>query len=551
MNQSVPFLSATQATPVQTSRPVRSKTSLVHRAVHQRLRRLLAMFFFFITVPALGQEQLGADIDGEARLDQSGYSVSLSADGRTVAIGARGNDGKGIEGSISGHTRIFDWDGSAWSQRGADIDGEANFDRSGHSVSLSADGNTVAIGAPFNEGNGTSSGHTRIFDWDGSAWSQRGADIDGEARLDQSGYSVALSANGNTVTMGARENEGNGSRSGHTRIFDWDGSAWRQRGADIDSEAAGDQSGHSVALSADSNTVAIGARLNSGNRRWSGHTRIFDWDGSAWRQRGADIDGEAFQDQSGYSVALSADGNTVAIGARDHGAYRNVTGSGHTRIFDWDGSSWSQRGADIDGATEGDQSGYSVSLSADGNTVAIGARGNDGNGSFSGHTRIFDWDGTAWSQRDADIDGEAGGDESGYSVALSADGNTVAIGAPLNDGNGFDSGHVRVYTYASGCGNPGQDPLAQIADLVAYIEQLNIAKGISNALDVKLDAAARALSDLNAQNDVAAINLMYAFCDNALAQSGKKLEPAEVEELTCRADQIVALLDPQAASCGG
>ena len=110
---------------------------------------------------------------------------------------------------------------------------------------------------------------------------------------------------------------------------------------------------------------------------------------------------------------------------------------------------------------------------------------------------------------------------------------------------------MRVYTYASGCGNPGQDPLAQIADLVAYIEQLNIAKGISNALDVKLDAAARALSDINAQNDVAAINLMYAFCDNALAQSGKKLEPAEVEELTCRADQIVALLDPQAASCGG
>ena len=62
MNQSVPFLSVTQATPVQTSRPVRSKTSLVHRAVHQRLRRLLAMFFLFITVPALGQEQLAMTV---------------------------------------------------------------------------------------------------------------------------------------------------------------------------------------------------------------------------------------------------------------------------------------------------------------------------------------------------------------------------------------------------------------------------------------------------------------------------------------------------------
>ena len=214
-----------------------------------------------------------------------------------------------------------------------------------------------------------------------------------------------------------------------------------------------------------------------------------------------------------------------------------------------------QLGADIDGEAAGDRSGLSVSLSADGNVVAIGAVGNDGNGNDSGHTRIFDWDGSAWSQRSVDIDGEAAGDFSGVSVALSADGNTVAIGATGNDGITEDSndnrGHVRVYTYTSGCGNPGQDPLAQIADLVAYIEQLNIAKGISNALDFKLDAAARALSDINAQNDVAAINLMYAFCDNALAQSGKKLEPAEVEELTCRADQIVALLDPQAASCGG
>ena len=551
MNQSVPFLSVTQATPVQTSRPVRSKTSLVHRAVHQRLRRLLAMFFLFITVPALGQEQLGADIDGEAAGDRSGLSVSLSADGRTVAIGAASNDGNGTS---SGHTRIFDWDGTAWSQRGADIDGEEAGDRSGKSVSLSADGDVVAIGAPGNGVvNSEPSGHTRIFHWDGSAWSQRGADIDGEAQSDFSGESVSLSADGNTVAIGATWNDGNGVQSGHTRIFGWDGLAWSQRGADIDGEAELDRSGESVSLSADGNVVAIGAVSNNGNGNASGHTRIFHWDGSAWIQRGADIDGEAQSDFSGTSVSLSGDGNTVAIGATGNDDNGNV--SGHTRIFDWDGSTWSQRGADIDGEAAGDRSGLSVSLSADGNVVAIGAVGNDGNGNDSGHTRIFDWDGSAWSQRSVDIDGEAAGDFSGVSVALSADGNTVAIGATGNDGITEDSndnrGHVRVYTYTSGCGNPGQDPLAQIADLVAYIEQLNIAKGISNALDVKLDAAARALSDINAQNDVAAINLMYAFCDNALAQSGKKLEPAEVEELTCRADQIVALLDPQAASCGG
>merc|ERR1711959_95712 len=85
--------------------------------------------------------QLGADIDGEAALDQSGDRVSLSSDGRTVAIGAHGNDGNGAD---SGHVRIYSYDGTAWVQQGADIDGEAAGDYSGHSsVSLSSDGSTV------------------------------------------------------------------------------------------------------------------------------------------------------------------------------------------------------------------------------------------------------------------------------------------------------------------------------------------------------------------------------------------------------------------------
>ena len=66
----------------------------------------------------------------------------------------------------------------------------------------------------------------------------------------------------------------------------------------------------------------------------------------------------------------------------------------------------------------------------------------------SGHVRVYVWNGSAWRvQRGADIDGEAFGDESGWSVSLSADGNIVAIGAELNDGNGSDSGHIRIYKF--------------------------------------------------------------------------------------------------------
>ncbi len=104
-----------------------------------------------------------------------------------------------------------------------------------------------------------------------------------------------------------------------------------------------------------------------------------------------------------------------------------------------------QVGQDINGEDWTDESGRSVSLSADGNRVAIGAHTNDGNGSDAGHVRIYGLSGNSWVQLGQDIDGEAAGDFSGYRVSLSADGNRVAIGARYNDGNGTYAGHVRVY----------------------------------------------------------------------------------------------------------
>ncbi|MCB4407942.1 Hint domain-containing protein [Synechococcus sp. MU1642] len=387
--------------------------------------------------------QRGPDIDGEAAGDRSGWSVSLSSDGTIVAIGARHNDGNG---SNAGHTRIYQWDGSTWNQLGSDIEGEAAEDFSGDSVSLSPDGTVVAIGAERNDGNGGNSGHVRIYSWDGSTWNQLGSDIDGEAGRDNSGSSVSLSSDGTIVAIGAPKNEGNGADSGHVRIYSWDGSTWNQLGSDIDGEAAGDNSGNSVSLSSNGTVVAIGAYLNDDNGTTAGHTRIYQWDSgsSSWNQLGSDIDGEAAGDGSGTSVSLSSDGTVVAIGA--YANDDNGTFSGHTRIYQWDGSTWNQLGSDIEGEAANDQSGSSISLSSDGTIVAIGASKNDGNGSNAGHTRIYQWDGSDWNQLGSDVDGEAAGDENGYSVSLSNDGSTVAIGAKSNDGNGTDSGHVRVYS---------------------------------------------------------------------------------------------------------
>jgi len=607
--------------------------------------------------------QRGLDIDGESAYDFSGSSVSLSSDGSVLAIGAPSNDGNG---DGSGHVRVYEWDGAAWSQRGVDIDGESAGDQSGYSVSLSSDGNVLAIGAPYNDDNGVLSGHVRVYEWDGTAWSQKGDDMDGEAAGNFSGVSVSLSSDGSVLAIGADRNDGNGESSGHVRVYEWDGAAWSQRagdidgqaahrrsgssvslssdgsvlaigapiisggqvrvyeacmstcqisaiavsnlssctpgtdtytadvtvsfqsapatgtlelsgsgsasvsvsaldsttihvftgvempadgeaidlfatftdvvpcvftesnagtapvscaptcsdgiqngdetgvdcggsncppcaapgftdycklGLDIDGESAGDESGGSVSLSSDGSVVAIGALGNSGHVRvyewdgtawsqrggdiyiygesvslssdgsvlaigapaYSGLVRVYEWDGAAWTQRGADIDGESAYDFSGSSVSLSSDGDVLAIGAPGNDG--NGSFSGHVRVYEWDGAAWSQRGVDIDGESAYDYSGSSVSLSSNGSVVAIGADGNDGNGTTSGHVRVYEWDGAAWSQRGGDIEGESAGDRSGHSVSLSSDGSVLAIGALGNDGNGEYSGHVRVYEW--------------------------------------------------------------------------------------------------------
>ena len=109
---------------------------------------------------AAGRAQIGSDIDGEAANDGSGFSVSLSSDGSIIAIGATGNDGNGTS---SGHVRVYKNVSGTWSQVATDIDGEAENDLSGVSVSLSSDGSTVAIGADRNDGNGSDAGHTRVI----------------------------------------------------------------------------------------------------------------------------------------------------------------------------------------------------------------------------------------------------------------------------------------------------------------------------------------------------------------------------------------------------
>ena len=388
--------------------------------------------------------QVGSDLDGESAGDESGFSVSLSSDGNRLAIGAPFNDGP--NGDDAGHVRIYNWNESQWTQVGSDLDGEAGGDLFGYSVALSSDGNRVVIGAPLNSGKGNTSGLVQIYDWTGSQWMQIGSNLDGAAAGEEFGSSVALSSEGNRIVIGAPSYSGQGNSTGQARIYDWTGTQWTQVGSDLVAEAVGDKSGFSTAISSDGNRVIIGAPFNTLNGMKAGLVRMYEWTRSDWMQMVPILVGEAAGDEFGYSIALSSKGDRVVIGAPFN--EWNGENSGHVRIYNWTDSQWTQVGSNLDGESDSDSCGYSVALSSDGNRLAIGAPFNDGpNGDGTGHVRIYEWTKNQWTQVGSDLDGEAAGDSFGYRVALSANGNRVVIGAPLNAGNGIESGQVLIYDW--------------------------------------------------------------------------------------------------------
>ncbi len=155
---------------------------------HTTLWGLLCLLVCALPSLLTGQVQIGQDINGEAAEDRSGISVALSDDGRTLAVGAFNNDGGGLN---SGHARIYILSGSRWVRLGGDIDGEAVSDLFGASVSLSADGRTVAIGGYFNDAGGKSAGHVKIYSFTNGSWRQLGQNINGLAAEDRAGFSVS------------------------------------------------------------------------------------------------------------------------------------------------------------------------------------------------------------------------------------------------------------------------------------------------------------------------------------------------------------------------
>lgn len=397
---------------------------------------LALMFIANNTVNAQLWQQIGADIDGEASSDGCGVSVTMNGAGDMLAVGALYNDGNG---SNSGQVRVFEQVAGQWSQLGANLDGESAEDVFGISVSMNGSGNIVAVGAPQNSGNGFQSGHVKVFEWTGTSWVQVGNNIEGEAAGDLSGFSVSLNHAGDVLAIGAPYNNGSDTASGHTRVYALNQNNWMQLGIDIDGDSAFDFGGGSVSLDSSGTRLAIGAKEHDAR----GQAKMYEWNGASWQQMGQDIDGVGHGDKFGQSLVLNHIGNIVAIGApRNDYAGSNA---GQMRVFEWNGSSWVLRGNAINAEDANDRAAYSVSMNAKGDVVSYGVPRDSNANNRAGCVRTFRWVSGIWHPWGAKVLGEFHDDQFGYSIALNDKGDVFTGGAPFNSENDYLAGHARVF----------------------------------------------------------------------------------------------------------
>ncbi len=317
----------------------------------------------------------------------------------------------------------------------------------GSSVALSTDGSTALVGAPKANG-GT--GAAWVFTRSGGKWDQAGSELtmpsedsrpgdcgneeprageegeEGEevhvAEVCRFGLGVALTANGDMAVVGAPHASNN---DGGVWIFTRSGSesTWT-RGPELTNPEPGRETrfGWSVAVSADGDTVLVGAPM------WRGRVWVFTRSGSSgWSPDARPLEGGGGEGEAsfGRSVALSADGDTALIGAPGYPQQE-----GAAWVFAGSGSAWGQPGVRLSGAGAGSEArfGFSVALSGDGATALVGARGAGGN---DGAAWVFAHSEDGWSEQGSMLTGAGEGEERfGAGVALSYDGDRALIGAP-------------------------------------------------------------------------------------------------------------------------
>jgi len=373
--------------------------------------------------------------------DFFGTSLGLSANGNILAVGAYGESSNaiGVDGnaldngrSFSGAVYMFARSDTSWSQQAyIKASNTGLYDSFGSSLSLSSDGGTLAVGARIESSNAigvggdqaddtaSAAGAVYVFTFSaGTGWSQqayiKASNTDADDRF---GGGVSLSANGNTLAVAAIREDSNASNvnggqtdnsladAGAVYVYTRNAGSWSQQAyIKASNPGANDAFGMALSLSADGNILAVGANLEGSNATGvggdqsdnsaseAGAVYVYTRNNTTWsHQAYIKASNAESGDRFGSSLALNADGSRLivggdyeqsnAIGVGGDQLNNNADASGAVYVFTLSGSNWSQMSyiKSSNTAVGGDTFGVALSLSADGNILAVGADSEDSN----------------------------------------------------------------------------------------------------------------------------------------------------------------------------
>ncbi len=423
--------------------------------------------------------------------DAFGWSVAISGD--TVVVGAPFDADRA--GSQQGSAYVFVRNGAVWSlqQKLLASDARSGFSF-GDSVAISDD--TIVVGAVLTNGPTINfQGSAYVFVRNGGVWSQQQELFASDAEVnDRFGDSVAIS--GDTLVVGASKDDGAaGGDQGSAYVFVRSGGVWTQQQKLISSDAAaGDNFGWSMSISGE--TVVVGAPFASGAAGSNqGSAYVFVRNGGVWSQQQELIASDAAAgDQFGHSVAIS--GETVVVGARNHAGAAGLQ-QGSAYVFARSEGVWSEQQELLasDGGAFDLFGGNSVAIS--GETVVVGAELGGAAANRQGSAYVFARSGTVWTQQQKLLasDGEPF-DNFGWSVGIS--GGTVVVGAMFDDGaGGGNQGSAYVFVSAPTNTPPAitAASVSRTQDLpasIGAIAQVNDVEDALNTLTVTVNGAASA-----------------------------------------------------------
>ena len=334
--------------------------------------------------------------------DAFASSLAMNRSGTKLLVGQKGN------GSTTGYAYLYTYSGGSW---GSEVkfsppSSASVGDYFGTNVAMNDDGTKIIVAAPKDDDKGTDAGAAYIFTYSSGSW-DTGTKI--VAADGQAGYQfgapganigpnhMAMSGDGTTVVVGSYKwNTAAGAR-GAAYVFTYSSGSWDSGTKVVRGDAADwDSFGYSVAMNADGTQMLVGATGKSNGTVTSGAVYHYIYSSGSWseQQKIISSDGEA-TDKFGEAISINYDWTKLIVGAKleDTPSVGSDTGAAYT--FTYNGSTWSQDAkllAAVSDSSQSDSFGSSVTSSADGSRVVIGAPFEDTNGTNAGAVYIFDLD---------------------------------------------------------------------------------------------------------------------------------------------------------------